>query len=574
LVDHLADDTVGSGLNGSLRYCINEAANGDAITFGVQGTITLTSGQLEITNSLDIEGPGANQLTISGNHASRVFDISGGATVTIAGLTIANGYTGGDDSYGGGIHNSGTLTVSNSTISDNNSGAFDCDAYSAILLRAYGGGIYNVGTLTISNSTISGNSATAFGCIDEPEQDAVYGGGIYNGATLTVSNSTISDNGAEADPAHWTSYAYGGGIYNVGTLTVSNSTVFRNAARAGGGFFDSESFGGGIYSSGTPTVSNSMIFGNWADAGGGRVSLSGGGGINNYGTLNARNTIIAGNAAQTHPDLSGDLSGDHNLIGGDPRLGPLQNNGGPTKTMALLVGSPALNTGDPTQLGVPDQRGVVRRGGVDIGAYQACAVSLTFSAPDTVTAGMPFDVTVVAIDPYNQPAVGYTGTVHFMASNGAMANYTFTAADGGQHTFRNLVLRRAGPLTITGTDTANASLTGGTTFTITPAAADHLLFLQQPADTAAGHTINPAVTVEVVDQFGNVVTSDNSDTVTLSIGTNPSGGTLSGTLTVTVSGGIAIFSDLSIDLAGDGYTLHATTLGLMDADSGAFSITT
>ena len=77
----------------------------------------------------------------------------------------------------------------------------------------------------------------------------------------------------------------------------------------------------------------------------------------------------------------------------------------------------------------------------------------------------------------------------------------------------------------------------------------------------------------VVDQFGNILTSDDSDTVTLTIGSNPTGGTPSGTLTLTVSGGIAIFSDLSIDLAGDGYTLHATTTGLANADSVAFSIT-
>jgi hypothetical protein len=77
--------------------------------------------------------------------------------------------------------------------------------------------------------------------------------------------------------------------------------------------------------------------------------------------------------------------------------------------------------------------------------------------------------------------------------------------------------------------------------------------------------------VAVVDQFGNILTSDDSDTVTLTIGSNPSGGTLSGTLTV--SGGIATFSDLSINVAGDGYTLHATTTGLANADSVAFSIT-
>ena len=117
------------------------------------------------------------------------------------------------------------------------------------------------------------------------------------------------------------------------------------------------------------------------------------------------------------------------------------------------------------------------------------------------------------------------------------------------------------------------TISGSATVAVSPAAPDHLLFLQQPTNTTAGQTISPAVTVEIVDQFGNVVTSDNSDTVTLTIGTNPGGGTLSGTLTVTVSGGIATFADLSIDLIGEGYTLRAMTTALTDADSGAFSIT-
>jgi hypothetical protein len=100
-----------------------------------------------------------------------------------------------------------------------------------------------------------------------------------------------------------------------------------------------------------------------------------------------------------------------------------------------------------------------------------------------------------------------------------------------------------------------------------------VLFVQQPGDTAAGQTISPAVTIEIVDQWGHVVTNDNSDTVTLSIGNNPGGGTLSGTLTVTVSGGIATFSDLSIDQVGDGYTLVAAVDGLTAAESNPFRIT-
>jgi hypothetical protein len=195
-----------------------------------------------------------------------------------------------------------------------------------------------------------------------------------------------------------------------------------------------------------------------------------------------------------------------------------------------------------------------------------------------VEAGAPFDVTVTAVDPFGQAAVGYTGTVRFSSADpyGATlpADYTFLGADQGVHTFPGgATLYTAGTWDVTATDTGTGSITGSALITVSPAAADHLLFLQQPTDTAAGQTITPAVTVAVVDPFGNVVTGDNSDTVTLAIGTNPGGGTLGGTLTVTASGGIATFSDLSIDQVGDGYTLHATATGLTAADSAAFRIT-
>jgi hypothetical protein len=118
----------------------------------------------------------------------------------------------------------------------------------------------------------------------------------------------------------------------------------------------------------------------------------------------------------------------------------------------------------------------------------------------------------------------------------------------------------------------NGTITGATWITSLPAP-DHLLFLQLPTDTAAGQTITPALTVEIVDRWGHVVTSDNTDTVTLSIGANPSAGTLSGTLTVTVSGGIATFNGLSIDQIGDGYTLVAVADALTAAESNPFRIT-
>jgi hypothetical protein len=151
------------------------------------------------------------------------------------------------------------------------------------------------------------------------------------------------------------------------------------------------------------------------------------------------------------------------LLNVDPRLGPLQDNGGPTKTMALLPGSPALNAGDPTQLGTADQRGVVRSGGVNIGSFQASASAFVLTTPDTVTAGVPFDLTVQAVDIFGQTAVGYTGTVTFATDDpdgSVPADYTFTADDAGTHTFVGGVTLYADGSRITVTDTQMDTLTG------------------------------------------------------------------------------------------------------------------
>src|SRR5205807_6136124 len=102
-------------------------------------------------------------------------------------------------------------------------------------------------------------------------------------------------------------------------------------------------------------------------------------------------------------------------------------------------------------------------------------------------------------------------------------------------------------------------------------AATHLVFAQQPSNAQAGHTITPAVTVQVLDQFNNLVTTDTSN-VTVTIGTNPGGGTLGGTTTVAAVGGIASFGTLSIDKVGTGYTLTGSDGALTGATSGTFNI--
>src|SRR5215211_5716204 len=174
---------------GSLRQAIIDAnattGVADTINFdlGSAATITLTSSLPPITDGagLTIDG-GSADITISGDNQYHVFEVGSGAKLTLSTLTVAHSTA----FRGGGIHNSGTLEVSNSTLSDNRAGGA-------------GGGIYNLaGTVTVSNSTLSGNSANS----------SESGGGIFNyQGTLEVSNSTLSGNSAPT----------AGGIYNAGT---------------------------------------------------------------------------------------------------------------------------------------------------------------------------------------------------------------------------------------------------------------------------------------------------------------------------------------------------------------------
>ncbi|MEW6212929.1 MAG: choice-of-anchor Q domain-containing protein [Acidobacteriota bacterium] len=298
---------------GSLRQAITDAAAGDTIDFSVTGTITLTTGELTIDKDLIITGPGAMSLTVSGNNASRVFNIASGVTATISSLTISNGSASG---VGGGILNAGTLTIQNSTLSGNSasSGGSGGDG---------GGGIRNNGTLTITNSTLSGNSAAATNG---------GGGGIRNDGTVTIQNSTLSGNSAGS---------FGGGIFNNGTTTIQNSTLSGNSA---------SSNGGGIFNSGgTANIKNSIV----AD------STSGGdcGGAGSFNTSGGANFSTDSSCPGFNQVPSTGMGGLN--------LGPLQNNGGPTFTHALLTGSVAIDAAtDCTDFDdnpiFTDQRGIAR----------------------------------------------------------------------------------------------------------------------------------------------------------------------------------------------------------------------
>jgi len=205
----------------------------------------------------------------------------------------------------------------------------------------------------------------------------------------------------------------------------------------------------------------------------------------------------------------------------------------------------------------------------------ATRFGVTASVGTKCTAGQAFSITVSAVDPLGNLIAGYRGTVHLSSSdkNATLpADYTFTANDGGVHTFTGVVLTTSLNQTVTVVDTGVGYVAGELSITVSAAAAHHLAFGQQPTAAVASTVISPAVTVRVVDQYDNVVLADNTHKVTMSIGTNPGGGSLAGTTTVTAANGTASFSDLKITKPGNGYTLVATCSGLGKATSWIFLV--
>jgi predicted outer membrane repeat protein len=221
-VTSLADDAT----PGTLRTAIANAASGDTINFAVTGTITLSQGTLGISKSLNVNGPGAANLVISGANAYTVFAIDPYITVSISGVTIANGYNHYPGGWGGGIVTKGTLTVNAVTFSGN--------------YAPNGGGIFSYSNnrgLTITNSTFSGNTAD-------------WGGAIWNNpnAATTVINSTFSGNSA----TH-----VGGAIDNMGgSLWISFSTFSGNSAPQGGAIATSTNY---LNSPGSYTVKGTLL---------------------------------------------------------------------------------------------------------------------------------------------------------------------------------------------------------------------------------------------------------------------------------------------------------------------------
>jgi hypothetical protein len=567
-VINLGDVGAGSGLQGDLRYAINTAnSNADLsnrIVFqpGLTGTIRLTLGKLMVSKALALSGPGADVLTVSGNHQSGVFDIEApaGQTVILSDLTIADGTGAGDYvgfAAGGGLFNeAATLALDHTTFSrntlppePNNAGGGGAlfNYQGSVTLndatitdshgdRVTGLAIDNLGTMTIHNSTISGNSGTLLqsNVSNRPGatmvvEDSVISqnsSNIGNNGTLTLTRCTVAQNTG----------AFGGGLNNAGSASVIDSTIANNAASpTGGGIFNefgqltvrgstisgnTAVYAGGIFNlEHTLTVTDSTISGNTAERQGGGILNGGAEGFNGFAEITGstitgnvttvnynpewggggiyadlrtviRNTIIAGNQSTGQgPDVNGSIiSLGYNLIGAndassgwtgtdrtgtstnplDPALGPLQDNGGPTATHALLLGSPAIGAGDPSLGGTLDQRGSVRgfTTRVDIGAFATEAASqFSVLARATVQSGLPFDVTVIALDQWGNIVSTYTGTVHFSSTDlfaQLPGDTVFSGDDAGAHMF-SVTLLTPGTQEIGVVDAHSTSITGTAT---------------------------------------------------------------------------------------------------------------
>jgi len=604
----------------------------DSSVFGTPKTITLdpSNGQLTLDSDVTIAGPSVGvtiaRSTAAGTPDFRIMGVNSGVTATLENLTLTGGNVG--SSSGGAIFNSGTLTLTNSTLSGNSATSFGGD----------GGGIFNSygGRTTLTNSTLSGNSAyhgggifNSFGGTSTQihttltltnttltGNSASNGGGIYNSdfGTATLTNSTLSGNSASG----------GGGIDNRGTATLTNSTLSGNSAGYSGGIYNrgtatltltnstlsgnsAGGSGGGIENRGTATLTNSTLSGNSAYNGGGIKNLSqamltltnstlsgnsagAGGGIFNNGTATLNNTIVANSPSGGDVDNnSGTLTGSHNLIedgsGGladtivaDPKLGPLANNGGPTQTMALLAGSPAINAGsnalavDPSNNGQPlttDQRGVpfarIAGGTVDIGAYEVQTLHLVVDTTADENNGN-----------YGPGDLSLREAITLANANPGTDTISFDIPGAGVHTINLLSALPliSDPVTIDGTTQPGYS--GVPLISLTPSTADPFtgdgLTLLGGGNTVQGLDIGGfnGNGIRITRGGGNVIQNNR-------IGTDPAGTTArpnsgSGIL-IEASSNNTILDNLVSGNGAAGITLTDTAapLGLSDTLSGTVS---
>ncbi len=505
---------------------------------------------------------------------------------------------------------------------------------------SYGGGILNQGTLTLTNSTLSGNTAKAGGGLD----DLVHAVGSYtpilpNSAKLSY--CSLTGNSAST---------YGGGIMNEGVLTLTNSTLSGNTAQNDGGGLANISLSFFYHEYGPPiaaaTLTDSTLYGNTSLYGGAisneaaKLALTNDtltanrttgtgpyaaalGSVTSIGDIILTNSLIAGNDKGASPSTTpGDVAGTidsksaYNLIGdGDlmkgisngangnqigsasagtvinADLGSLANNGGPTGTVALESGSPAIDAGsnalavDPAtqQSLVWDQRGSgyarIVSGTVDIGAFEYGAFLViptqlvaTPAPPSSFPVTSDLSLTVTAEDNEGNTALAFDSPVTVAIASGPTGGTlsgTLTETAGyGVASFSGLTFNEPGSYTLA---VSGGGLTGTIgTIQVTPGPAVQIVITTEPpAGVASGATFQLVVADE--DSLGFVNTSY-TGSATVALLYNPGDATLGGTLTVPFQSGMATFNDLTLDAVANGYLLQVTSGSLVPATANAVDV--
>lgn len=370
--DGICDTNSGTtGDQCTLRAAIqgaNATVGSDSITFSLpaNSTIVLITGLPDISDHVTLTGPGPASLTVTRSTAGgtpdfRIFKIGVGKTVSISGMTISGGRAPVADSDGGGImvQQLADVTLTSVQVTGNAS------ANASLSRAGFGGGIWNDGVLKLINCTIS-NNVTGKGGFGGPSNGG-DGGGIYNAAhgTLTILSSTLTGNDTGVGVFNGSlndRNGNGAGINNSsgGSASIINSTITNNVTGTASGSIRGQ--GGGIMSQGQLQLSNCTVTNNTA------VNTTGGGILASGSPAGIRNTMVANNIGGSSPDLAGVFnsqdynlfkntsgasftnSGTHDIIGQDPALASLANNGGPTQTRLPLPGSPVINAGNPANL--------------------------------------------------------------------------------------------------------------------------------------------------------------------------------------------------------------------------------
>ncbi len=387
-----------SGLVAAIKTA-NAATGGATVTLPSGCTYTLTAannttdggtGLPVITGKVKIVGSNdtIKRSSAAGTAAFRIFDVASAGSLTISALKLSNGLADNGAQGGGAIFSHGTLSVSGSTFTGNSSpattgtsgGAIDSSGTLTVTTSTFtgntaqeGAGIFNQKTATVQTSTFTGNNATIYG-----------GGAMVNGAgTLTVAKDTFTGNTGPG----------GGALDNDATLNVTDSTFYNNTAGNNGG--------GAIVNFGATTISQLTLSGNTAPFGADVLNYTG-------FTMSIGMSIVAngqggGNCGGQAPitdagynidsgSSCGFSAASHSMINTQPQLDALASNGGPTQTMALPAGSPAVNAIPSTVTGctgTTDQRGTARPqgAGCDIGAYELVQ-STGDTQPPTVPTGL------------------------------------------------------------------------------------------------------------------------------------------------------------------------------------------